>query len=90
MIKKVSLEKVDEKIRYFFKKLRIEKNQYILEIGGKPIIGVVPPWQVIEIKQRKNELFSMLKEVWSKTEEIPGKRIEKVVQEGIRAARRRV
>jgi hypothetical protein len=90
MIKRVSLDKVDEKIRYFFKKLRTEKDQYILEIGGEPLIGVVPPWQVTEIKQRKDELLSMLKEVWSKTGAISGKRIEKEVEEAVRAARRRV
>jgi hypothetical protein len=89
MIKRVSLDKVDEK-KYFFKKLRTEKDQYILEIGGKPLIRVVPPWQVTEIKQRNDELLSMLKEVWSKTRTIPGKRIEKEGGEVVRAARKRI
>lgn len=90
MIKRVSLDKADEKVRYFFKKLKPEKEQYILEMGGKPIIGLVPVWRVTEIKQRKDELLSMLKEVWAKTRAISGKRIEKEVKEAIRAARSRV
>ena len=88
MVKKVSLDRVDGKIREFLKKLKTEKYQYILEIRGKPLIGVVPPWQVTEIKQRKDELLSMLKEVWSKTGAISGKRIEKEVEEAIRTVRR--
>jgi len=90
MVKRVSLDRVDEKVREFLKKLKTEKYQYILEMRGKPLIGIVPPWQVTEIKQRKGELLSMLKGVWSKTGDISGKRIEKEVEDAVRAARKRV
>lgn len=90
MIKRVSLDKADEKIKYFFKKLKPEKERYILEMGGKPLIGIVPAWQVTEIKEKKDELLSLLKEVWSKTQEISEKRIEKEVKEAVKAARGKI
>lgn len=90
MIRKVSLDKADEKIRFFFKRLKPEKEQYILEMGGKPLFGLVPPWQVTEIKQRREELLSMLKVVWAKTRAISGKRIDKEVRDAVRAARSKI
>lgn len=90
MIRRVSLDKADEKIRYFFKKFKPEKEQYILEMGGKPLIGLVPPWQVTEIKQKKDELLSMLREVWTRTRTISGKRIDKGTKEAVRAVRSKI
>ncbi|MFQ5962668.1 MAG: hypothetical protein ACE5KZ_00105 [Candidatus Scalinduaceae bacterium] len=88
MVKRVNLDSVDEKIRKFLKKLKVEEDQYILEISGKPLIGVVPPWQVGNVNQKKADLLSLLKDVWAKTSDIPEEKVEKEVEDAVKAVRK--
>ena len=86
MIKRVKLDKANEEVKKFFKKFK-EENQYIVEIKGKPLLGIVPSWQIEQMKQSKKELRAMLQEVWAKTRNIPEEEIEKLVDEAVKAVR---
>ena len=86
MIKKNKLNKADEKVKDFFKKFK-EETQYIVEIKGKPVLGIVPPWQIDQMKQSKKELRAMLEEIWAKTRSVSEKEIEKIVDEAVKAVR---
>lgn len=88
MLKRISLDNVDENIREFLRQLKLEEDQYILEMEGKPLMGVVPVWQVEDIKLRKQELLDMLKEIWAKTREIPEATIEEEVTQAVKAVRK--
>lgn len=88
MVRKVNLDTVDEKIRNFLKKLKVEEDQYILETEGRPLLGVVAPWQVGEAREKKEKLLTMLREVWAKTTDIPQEKIEREVDEAVRAVRK--
>lgn len=87
MVKRVSLDNVDEKIRKFLKQFEVKEDQYILEVAGKPLIGVVPPWQVGDVNRKKEDLISMLKDVWNRTSDIPEEKIEKEVEDAVKAVR---
>jgi hypothetical protein len=88
MTKRISLDSVDDKVKKFLEQLKVDEDQYILEIEGKPLMGVVPPWQVGEIRQKKDDLLSMLREVWAKTSGISEDKIEKEVNAAVRAVRK--
>ena len=87
MVKRVSLDNVDENIKKFLKQFEVKEDQYILEVAGKPLIGVVPSWQVGDVNRKKEDLISMLKDVWNRTSDIPEEKIEKEVEDAVKAVR---
>ena len=88
MIKKLNFDKVDEKVKEFFNKLKAN-NLYILEAQGKPLVGIVPPWQIKETKKSKKEVLALLRKIWERNRGVSEEQLEKDVTEAITAARKR-
>ncbi|MFQ5903971.1 MAG: hypothetical protein ACE5JO_09795 [Candidatus Binatia bacterium] len=48
MVRRVNIDKADEKVRKFLKGFDVKKNQYILETEGRPFMALVSPKELEE------------------------------------------
>jgi HPt (histidine-containing phosphotransfer) domain-containing protein len=79
----------DEALQQFLRTLDLPQDQYLIEAGGKPIAGLVPPWDLENPDQSRQALLAMLQEVWERTNQLPEAVAERDVQEATRAVRAR-
>ena len=80
-------------------KKKIELAQFLIDLAedglpcvlvdedGKPLAGVVPPWQVDSLELQRDELRAMLQEVWLRNQDFCAEGIEKEVEEAVWAVR---
>jgi hypothetical protein len=88
MVKKVEISGMGQEVRRFFEELAAEGQPYLLvEDQGKPLVGVVPPWQISRIEEQREQLMSMLKDVWARNRNVPPEEIEQEVEEVVRELR---
>lgn len=88
MVKHVSLDKADKKIKEFLKEFDVAKDEYVLEIDGKPLLKVVSPWEEKTLKQAKKKLLSTLEKIWDKNKDFTEEEVEKDVEEAVKAIRK--
>jgi hypothetical protein len=60
MAKRLSIDDSSAQVKDFLGQLDLEEGEYVLEMGGKPLVGVVPPWQVEKLSQRREEILALL------------------------------
>ena len=78
-----------EVLSQFLGRLDLAQDQYLIEAGGKPIAGLVPPWALESPDESRQALFGMLEEVWARTRDLPEGVIERDVQDAVQAVRTR-
>jgi hypothetical protein len=76
-------------VRDFLKQLDVERGEYVLEIGGKPVVGVVSPRQVEQIAQRREEILALLRQSWERNRAVPEEEVNKAVTEAIQEVRQK-
>ncbi len=81
MVKRLDINTLDEKTQAFLKSIQVEKEQYLLESNGKPILGVVAPDEV-----ERAERFKVLDRVWAKNKESKSDEVRKDVAEALKVA----
>lgn len=79
----------DEVLRRFLGTLDLGQDQYLIEAGGKPVAGLVPPWELESPDEGRQALLGMLEEVWARTRDIPEGVVERDVEEAARVVRTR-
>ena len=79
----------DEVLSRFLGTLDLGQDQYLIEAGGKPIAGVVPPWELERPEESRQALLGMLQEVWASTRDLPDSVVERDVDDAVRAVRGR-
>ena len=79
----------DEVLSRFLGTLDLGQDQYLIEAGGKPIAGVVPPWELERPEESRQALLGMLQEVWARTRDISDGVVERDVDDAVRAVRGR-
>ena len=79
----------DEVLSRFLGTLDLGQDHYLIEAEGKPIAGVVPPWELERPEESRQALLGMLQEVWARTRDISGSVVERDVDEAVRAVRGR-
>lgn len=84
-MKRISLNNYDEKVKEFFKRLKVDE-EYVLEESGKPSFLIFPPKGREALKA---EILSMLQGVWERNREVSEEVIEKEVQEAMKAIRKK-
>ncbi len=87
MAKHLRVDDASPQVKDFLKQLDVEKGEYILEIAGKPTIGVVSPWQVEKLSQRREEILAMLRQSWERNRAVSEEEVEKVVAEATQEVR---
>lgn len=77
----------DEALSRFLGTLDLGRDQYLIEAAGKPIAGLVPPWELESAEESREALLRMLEEVWARTRDIPEGVVERDVEEAVQAVR---
>ena len=79
----------DEVLSRFLGTLDLGQDQYLIEAGGKPIAGLVPPWALESPDDSRQALLGMLEAVWARTRDIPDGVVEQDVEAAVQAVRAR-
>ena len=83
MIKHLRVDDASPQVKDFLRQLDVERDEYVLEIGGKPVAGVVPPWQVKKLSQRREEILVLLHRSWERNRAAPEEEVDRAVTEAI-------
>ena len=79
----------DEALSRFLGTLDLAQDQYLIEAGGRPIAGVVPPWALESPDESRQALLGMLEAVWARTRDIPEDVVERDLDAAVQAVRAR-
>lgn len=88
MVKHLRVDDVSPQVKDFLNQLDVEKGEYILEVAGKPLVGIVPPWQVEKLSQGRDEILALLHQSWERNRTVPEEEVEQIVAEVIQEVRR--
>ena len=83
MAKHLKIDNTPAQVKDFLQQLDVEKGEYVLEVAGKPLVGVVPPWQVENLSQRREEILDLLKQSWERNGTVGEAEIMQTVKEAI-------
>jgi hypothetical protein len=85
-VKRIQTEEV---LSRFLGTLDLAQDHYLIEAGGKPIVGLVPPWELENPDESRQALLGMLEVVWARTRDIPEGVLERDMEETVQAVRTR-
>ena len=88
MAKRLKIDNTPAQVKDFLQQLDVEKGEYVLEVAGKPLLGVVPPWQVENLSQRREEILALLEQSWERNRAVGEAEVEHAVKEAIEEVRR--
>lgn len=83
MVIRLSIDNLEENVKAFLKGFKVNKEQYLLEADGKPLLGVVAPEKV-----ESDEGLKILERLWAKNEDVDEEQLEKDIAEAIEYVRR--
>jgi len=89
MTKRVPIDDTSAQVKDFLRRLEPEKGEYVLEMTGKPLIGVVPAWQVEKLSQKRAEVLALLDQSWERNRAVDEDEARQVVSEAIKEVRHR-
>jgi hypothetical protein len=81
MAKHLKIDNASAQVKDFFRQLDVEKGEYVLEVAGKPLVGVVPSWQVEKLSQRREEILALLKQSWEQNRTVGDAEVKQAVKE---------
>jgi hypothetical protein len=87
MVRKVDISRMGEELRRFFQDLTAGEPYLLIEDQGRPVVGVVPPWQVGRLEGQREQLLTMLREVWARNQDVSPEEIGREVEEVVREVR---
>jgi hypothetical protein len=88
MAKRVPIDDTSTQVKDFLKRLDLENGEYVLEIAGKPLLGVVPAWQVEKLSQKRAEVLALLEQSWKRSRTVDEVEFRQVVSAAIKGTRR--
>jgi hypothetical protein len=89
MAKRLKIDDTSAQVKDFLRQLDVEKGEYVLEAEGKPLLGVVPPWQVEKLSQKREEILALLEQSWKQNREVGEVEVNQAVKEAIEEVRRK-
>ncbi len=88
MAKRLPIDDTSAQVKDFLKRLDLEKEEYVLEMAGKPLVGVVPAWQVEKLSQKRAEVLALLDQSWERNRTVNENEVRQVVSDAIKEVRR--
>jgi|GEM_PF-2760415 len=89
MAKRLPIDNTPPQVREFLKQLDLEKGEYVLEIAGKPVAGIVSPHQVEQITRRREDILALLRQSWERNRTVPEEEVNQAVIEAIQEVRQK-
>jgi hypothetical protein len=88
MAKRVPIDNTSSQVKDFLKHLDTEKGEYVLEMAGKPLVGIVPAWQVEKLSQKRAEVLALLDQSWERNRAVDEDEVRQAVSDAIKEVRR--
>jgi len=88
MAKRVPIDDASAQVKDFLKRLDPENGEYVLEMAGKPLVGIVPAWQVEKLSQKRAEVLALLDQSWERNRSVDEDEARQVVGEATKEVRR--
>src|SRR5438876_12457027 len=89
VVKKVNALKARQNLGQLLEEVYYKGDQNVTERAGRPMVAVVPVWQLEEWQKGRARLFGMIKEVWNRNKKVKPEVIEREVAAAVRAVRRK-
>lgn len=82
MLKHIPIETLKPSVQAFLRELNVERERCIIEMDGKPMIGLAPPEEI-----ERNERFAVYDVVWSRNREnkIGAREVDEAIAEALQA-----
>jgi len=78
MIKRLNIDRVDESVKTFLTGIKLGNDQYLIELEGKPLLGVVAPEKV-----ERAERCAVYEQVWNKNKNAKAKEVKEDVAQAL-------
>ena len=88
MVKRLQIDDTSVQVKDFIKQLDVEKGEYVLEMAGKAVLGIVPAWQVEKLSRSREEVLALLDQSWERNRAVGEEEVEQVVRTAIEEVRR--
>ena len=87
MVKKVTALNARKRLGQLLEEVYYRGDQYVIELGGRPMAAVVPIWQLEERQKRRERLFGMIDKAWQRNRRVRQEVIEREVKKAVQAVR---
>ena len=89
MLKKISAMKARQNLGQIMNEVAIRGDDYIIERAGKPIVAIIDMERYQRIEEDRQEALQAVRSIWSKMDGADAEEVEGIIEEAIRAARKR-
>ena len=89
MQKKISAMKARQNLGQIMNEVAIRGDDYIIERAGKPIVAIIDMERYQRIEEDRQEALQAVRSIWSKMDGADAEEVEGIIEEAIRAARKR-
>ncbi len=89
MVRKVSAMAVRDRLGQILEEVYYQGDAVIIERAGRPMAVLVPLPEYERLRARRTERFRVYERIKARTKRIPPEKLERAIEEGVRAARGR-
>ena len=87
MVRKVSAMAVRDRLGQLLEEVYYQGDAVIIERAGRPMAVLVSPARYERLRARRAERFRVYERIKARTKRIPPGRLDRAIEEGVRAAR---
>ena len=87
MLKKISAVKVRQNLGEVMNEVAMRNDQYIIERGGKPLVAMVPVWQLEKWLKQREAFFQRIEDIQDGCNEASPGEWENTVETAVEAVR---
>ena len=89
MQKKISAMKARQNLGQIMNEVAIRGDDYIVERAGKPLVAIIDMEKYQRIEEERQDALQAIRSIWSKMEGADAEEVEEIIEEAIRARRKR-
>lgn len=89
MVRKVSAMRVRDRLGQILEEVYYQGDAVIIERAGRPMAVLVSPAEYERLRARRAERFRVYERIKARTKRIPPGKLDRAIEEGVRAARGR-
>jgi len=83
MAKRLKINDASAQLKDFLRQLDVKKGEYVLEVTGEPLVGIIPLWQVESSPKGEKRSSLFLKQSWKPNCIVGEAEIKQSVKEAI-------
>jgi prevent-host-death family protein len=89
MQKKISAMKARQNLGQIMNEVSIRGDDYIIERAGKPLVAIIDMEKYQRLEEERQEALHAVRSIWSKMEGADPREVEEIIEEAMRATRKR-